>query len=1779
MIRKLTLFLGLLLSLLLDVRDAIAQLAGGTYTINSALATGGTNFQSFTDAVTALNVGITGSIVLNVTPNSGPYNERVSISATIGTNPWETLTIFGNGNTLIYNPSINSTEQYTFGLDGADNISVHDLNIIATNYGSNSCNQQYAVQLWKQADNDSFVNCTFTAPAGYCGYEVPFVLGDLYSVQPGGSNNVLVGCTMNSGDGSVMLFGSDVDTANKIINCNIKNFNNYGIVALNQDSLLISSNIIERPDSINVSNTPYCIYYDGSAQNSVIEKNIIRHPYGAGGTGAVSGIFMMADASLGNESLLVNNLIYGFEGNGTQYGIDLSDADYVKAYHNTVVLDNAASTSGTTVGISSTTGTGNDIKNNIVYITRGGTGTKHCLYYTGGAQVSNYNNLYINAPAGNNNIGYYNTNQVTLANWQAANWDLNSVSLNPLFANPPGGGFAPSNPVLDNLGTYVNVNSDLNDNPRNITTPDIGAVEFTVPPCSSTPTPGIVSASSIYVCFGGSSNLNLSGYTVASGLTFQWESTTNLSGTWIPEGSAQSSPAISVTPAVSGITYYRCTVSCGSNFAYSDTIQVNVPALFPGGIYTINSAQATGGTNFQSFTDAVAAISCGIAGPIVFNVVANNGPYNEQVTLPATIGSTSVNTVTFNGNGNTLTYDPSLTQSAPYTLGVEGADYITVNNLNIVATGGGVYSYAVHLWNQADNDSFVNCALTGTLSSNADNVVFAAGGTVNDVTVSSTIGAGNHTVLSGCSFNGGFYSIAFYGSNSNTDIGNQVLNCSVKNFYLYGVYTKYEDSLVISRNIIERPDSINVNSYYGINIDGTAKNALIEKNILRHPFSAGGSGSAWGIVLQADAILGNENKIYNNLIYSFEGDGTQYGIYLSGSEYVKAYHNTVVLDNAASTAGNTRGIYSTNGVGHDIENNNIYITRGGSGTKYCLYYTGGVQISNYNNLYINAPLGTNSIGYFTGAQATLANWQTINVTNPWDANSISIDPQFANPSVYIPTNVSLDNMGTYVNVNNDLYDSPRSTTTPDIGAIEFAFLPCAGTPTPGIITASTTNICFGDSLNLNLSGFTIATGINFQWESTQNLSGTWTPEGSLQTASPIMVTPANTGITYYRCMVSCINSSNFAYSDTIQVNVPTLFPGGAYTINSAQATGGTNFQTFNDAVAAISCGIAGSIVFNVIANSGPYNEQVTLPATIGSNVFATVTFNGNGNTITYDPALTPSTPYTWGIDGADYITVNNLNIAATGGSFSYAVHLWNQADNDSFVNCVLTGTLTSSGDNVVFAAGGTADDVEASSVSGAGNYNILSGCTFNGGRYSIALYGNSANADTGNQVLNCTIKNFYEYGMLAEYQDNLIFSRNTIERPDSSAVDDFAGITLDGAISNALIEKNIIHHPFGAGGTGSVYGVYMTGDATAGNENKIYNNLIYGFEGDGTQYGMYFSNAQYINVYHNTIVLDNAVSTAGTTIGIYSSTGTGNDIQNNNVYITRAGTGTKYCLYFTSGNQTSNYNNLYMNAPSGTNSIGFFGSDQATLANWQAANATPWDISSISLDPQFVNAAGANYEPSNTAFLNTGTPLATVTDDLFGNPRSTTAPNMGAIECCGVPLFVKLLSINAVNAGTRNRIDWATVSEDAATYYELERSADNKTFAYLSRIISKGKAIDYTYWDEAPFTGINYYRLKIYDKSGAYVYSKTVSAFVNKDNAFMVEAFPNPVTARLSVRIYGNIAKDAQVELWDVTGKLIYNQLVTGQETEINTEPLAKGVYFIRYSDAAHVKTLQITRE
>ena len=568
---------------------------------------------------------------------------------------------------------------------------------------------------------------------------------------------------------------------------------------------------------------------------------------------------------------------------------------------------------------------------------------------------------------------------------------------------------------------------------------------------------------------------------------------------------------------------------------------------------------------------------------------------------------------------------------------------------------------------------------------------------------------------------------------------------------------------------------------------------------------------------------------------------------------------------------------------------------------------------------------------------------------------------------------------------------------------------CSGHPTGGTTVMTPTIVCPNASFTVSTSGSTTSVGLQYQWESKPNASSTWTPIAGATNATYTESTGVSVS-TDYRLLITCSLNSDTAYSSAYTVNPSSGLMGGTYTIDSAVATGGTNFQTFTDAVSAMQCGILGPVVFNV--TPAIYNEQITLPSSIGSSASNTVTFNGNGATLTKNITAIGSNYATLRLNGADYITFKNLNIVAQGSTYGFAVHLSNGADWNTFDSCTITANkaATASTTGGVIMSG---SPILATTTGANGSNNVFSNSTISGGYYAMQFYGNTVAGNQNNDVINCVVQDFYFYGIYYYQNTGALVSQNIVERPTRTTMSSFYGIYASTGCTDMTIERNRVRNQFGGNPTyaGTSYNIYVNSTAAAvGTENRVYNNLISNFNGNSSAYGIYLPSATNIQVYNNTVSIDNTAATAGTIYGLYSTGTTNVDVKNNILSVTQGGTGTKYCIYFSSNTgKTSNYNNLYMGSTGGTlNHIGYAGTAQTTFANWQAVNSNAYDQQGVSMDPMFASPATGNFAPTSGSLDNLGTPLAAITTDITGAARNATTPDIGAYEfsvaaCSGTP--------------------------------------------------------------------------------------------------------------------------------------------------------------------------------
>lgn len=199
--------------------------------------------------------------------------------------------------------------------------------------------------------------------------------------------------------------------------------------------------------------------------------------------------------------------------------------------------------------------------------------------------------------------------------------------------------------------------------------------------------------------------------------------------------------------------------------------------------------------------------------------------------------------------------------------------------------------------------------------------------------------------------------------------------------------------------------------------------------------------------------------------------------------------------------------------------------------------------------------------------------------------------------------------------------------------------------------------------------------------------------------------------------------------------------------------------------------------------------------------------------------------------------------------------------------------------------------------------------------------------------------------------------------------------------------------------------------------------------------------------------------------------------------------------------------------------------------------------------------APVNNQPYTVMFTTTGLP--------YRIPSGTTITSGGDITVQGVPLPVSFSGFTAKGDGCAVSLDWTTAIEVNNKLFQVERSANGKTFEAIAEVKGAGNSnqpVKYAFVDKAPLNGHNFYRIRQIDFDGKSKYSAIEQVQVNcyEEN---IRVYPNP--AEQVVYISG-LRDQTTVEVYDVSGKRVLVKETQGSTEGLNLSGLASGTYHVR---------------
>lgn len=222
--------------------------------------------------------------------------------------------------------------------------------------------------------------------------------------------------------------------------------------------------------------------------------------------------------------------------------------------------------------------------------------------------------------------------------------------------------------------------------------------------------------------------------------------------------------------------------------------------------------------------------------------------------------------------------------------------------------------------------------------------------------------------------------------------------------------------------------------------------------------------------------------------------------------------------------------------------------------------------------------------------------------------------------------------------------------------------------------------------------------------------------------------------------------------------------------------------------------------------------------------------------------------------------------------------------------------------------------------------------------------------------------------------------------------------------------------------------------------------------------------------------------------------------------------------------------------------------------------------------------------PSGTFSIVPGTTPSVTGDQVrFAIDASNIITNfyytIGTLDPTASPLPIELLSFSGNCDANITHLKWSTATESNNDFFTIERSSDGINYIVLGTVDGAGNSLqilNYSYFDQTPLEGTNYYRLKQTDFDGQFEYSDIIA--VQCDNEILeVKVYPNPVTNELTIEMPGN-NESVNFEIINSMGAVVYNGSFI-QKTTIQTSGFAAGIYLIKFANGGNFETKKIVKQ
>jgi len=168
-------------------------------------------------------------------------------------------------------------------------------------------------------------------------------------------------------------------------------------------------------------------------------------------------------------------------------------------------------------------------------------------------------------------------------------------------------------------------------------------------------------------------------------------------------------------------------------------------------------------------------------------------------------------------------------------------------------------------------------------------------------------------------------------------------------------------------------------------------------------------------------------------------------------------------------------------------------------------------------------------------------------------------------------------------------------------------------------------------------------------------------------------------------------------------------------------------------------------------------------------------------------------------------------------------------------------------------------------------------------------------------------------------------------------------------------------------------------------------------------------------------------------------------------------------------------------------------------------------------------------------------------------------------DVCNIPLTVTLTGFNAIKGNSHVLLQWTTGSENKNKGFDIEKSKDGRSWTTIGFVKSqsengnKNLQSNYSFVDNDPVTGQNFYRLKQLDFDGKFAYSPV--RIISFDQESSISIYPNPAHEKVNIT---GLEGGERIKVYDVAGRLMYQQKAPNATTmDISLDKIGKGIYYM----------------